>query len=139
MGGEARFTMLETLREYALERLAASGESATRGVLTPPIALSSPKKAIRSSPRAEREAWLSRCDVEEDNFRAALDWLVESGDTELALRLGLALFWFWERREHLVEGRQRLLAILELGTGESRTAEWAMATIVRRHALVVPG
>ena len=79
--------------------------SASRGVLTPPIALSSPKKAIRTSPRGTRGVAVPlRC--RRRQLPGGVDWLVEDGDAELALRLGLALFWFWERREHLVEGRR---------------------------------
>ena len=77
---------------------------------------------------AERADWLARYDVEDDNFRAALDWLVETRNSEWALRLGLALFRFWERREHLTEGRQRLLAILGLRGSDAATSEWAVAT-----------
>ena len=128
MDGEVRFDMLETLRQYAREQLATTGDERLTRRAHAAYCIVLAEEGNPHLTAAEREAWLSRCDVEDDNFRAALDWLVEDGDTELALRLGLALFWFWERREHLVEGRQRLLAILKLGTGQSRTAEWTMAT-----------
>jgi predicted ATPase len=127
MGGEARFDMLETLRQYAREQLAITGDERLTRRAHAAYCIVLAEEGNPHLTATEREAWLSRCDVEDDNFRAALDWLVEDGDAELALRLGLALFGFWERREHLVEGLQRLLAILKLGTGQSRTAEWTMA------------
>ena len=69
----------------------------------------------------ERENWLALCDADHDNLRAALDWLIASDNSEWALRLGLALYWFWELREHLVEGRERLEAILKMRGAQART------------------
>jgi tetratricopeptide (TPR) repeat protein len=57
---------------------------------------------------------LDRSEIEHDNFRAALDWLIETGHAEWGLRLGVALFRFWEMREHLSEGRDRLGKLLRL-------------------------
>jgi tetratricopeptide (TPR) repeat protein len=62
----------------------------------------------------QRSAWLSRCDLEIDNYRYALDWLLESREVEWTLRLSMALFRFWDMREHLAEGRTRLESILQL-------------------------
>ncbi len=66
----------------------------------------------------ERAAWLARCDVEHDNFRAALDWLFQTADVEWSFRLCVALFCFWEMREHLAEGRARLESVVRLGGPE---------------------
>jgi tetratricopeptide (TPR) repeat protein len=66
----------------------------------------------------ERAAWLARCDIEHDNFRAALDWLFQNSDNAWTFRLCAALFRFWEMREHLVEGRARLEAVLRIGGAE---------------------
>ena len=63
---------------------------------------------------SEREAWLRTCDAEHDNFRAATRHLIASGDAEWALRLGAALFRFWEQRDHLTEGRETLARVLAL-------------------------
>ncbi len=52
--------------------------------------------------------------MEHDNFRAALEWLTETGDAEWGLRLGTALFRFWEVREYLAEGRDRLAKLLKI-------------------------
>jgi tetratricopeptide (TPR) repeat protein len=75
----------------------------------------------------ERRDWLLRCDVEHDNFRSALDWLVSVGNAEWALRIGLALYAFWERREHLVEGRRRLEAIVNLEAARGCSDRYAHA------------
>jgi tetratricopeptide (TPR) repeat protein len=57
---------------------------------------------------------LERIGLEHDNFRAALEWLTQTGDAEWGLRLGTALFRFWEVRELLAEGRERLGRLLNL-------------------------
>lgn len=111
---ESRFTMLETIREYALERLAASGEeTATRRAHAAYCLVLAEEGNPELSP-AERSAWLRRCDLEVDNYRAALDYLFQAHQVEWTLRLSMALFRFWDMREHLSEGRTRLESILEL-------------------------
>lgn len=111
---EPRFAMLETIREYALERLATSGEgSAARRAHAAYCLVLAEEGNPELSP-ADRALWLARCDVEIDNFRSALDWLFENQDLDWGLRLSIALFRFWEMREHLIEGRARLETILRL-------------------------
>lgn len=121
---EPRFTMLETVREYALERLADSGEepAVRRAHAAYCVVLAeegNPELSI-----ADRARWLSQCDVEIDNFRSALDWLFQSPNLDWGLRLCAALFRFWDMREHLAEGRVRMEAILGLA-GEGHTKERA--------------
>jgi tetratricopeptide (TPR) repeat protein len=117
-GAEARFTMLETVREYAIERLLSSGEQAATHRAHAAYCLVLAEEGNPELNPAERALWLSRCDVEIDNFRAALDWLFTSKELDWALRLCMALFRFWDMREHLTEGRSRLENILRLaGTG----------------------
>jgi len=76
---------------------------------------------------AERTDWLDRMEMEHDNLRAALEWLTRSGDAEWGLRLGGALFRFWETREYLSEGRDRLAKLLTLPAGTARTKARARA------------
>ncbi len=111
---EPRFIMLETIREYGRERLEQSGqmEGARRAHAAYSLVLAEEGAAEMAG--AEREAWLGRCDAEHDNFRAAIEYLVESGNAEWGLRLGSALFGFWEPREHLIEGRRALAALLDI-------------------------
>jgi predicted ATPase/DNA-binding winged helix-turn-helix (wHTH) protein len=115
---EPRFEMLETIREYALERLTASGEeSATRRAHAAYCLVLAEEGNPELKP-AERANWLSRCDIEIDNFRSALDWLFQTHELGWGLRLCIALFRFWDMREHLTEGRARLETILQLtGSG----------------------
>lgn len=120
---EPRFAMLETIREYALERLAASEESAVRRAHAAYCLVLAEEGNPELSPE-NRTAWLARCDVEIDNFRSALDWLFENRELDWAMRLTMALFRFWDMREHLIEGRGRLEAMLRLA-GDGHTKERA--------------
>jgi predicted ATPase/DNA-binding winged helix-turn-helix (wHTH) protein len=121
---EPRFAMLETIREYALERLVASGEQSEVKKAHAAYSLVLAEEGNPELGASDRGRWLSQCDAEVDNFRSALDWLSESNDVEWSLRLCLALFRFWDMREHLAEGRERLEAVLRLA-GDSRSAERA--------------
>ena len=121
---EPRFAMLETIREYALERLADSGEhSATRRAHAAYLLVLAEEGNPQLSPD-ERARWLTQCDVEIDNLRFALDWLFQTPDLDWALRLCVALFRFWEMREHLTEGRAHLETVLRLA-GTERPKERA--------------
>src|SRR5579871_2288469 len=106
--------MLETIREYALERLRASGEESAVRRAHAAFCLVLAEEGNPESDAADRAVWLTRCDVEIDNFRFALDWLIENQQLEWGLRLSIALVRFWDMREHLLEGRSRLETILRL-------------------------
>ncbi|HET6177058.1 MAG TPA: tetratricopeptide repeat protein [Candidatus Sulfotelmatobacter sp.] len=118
---EPRFAMLGTIREYALECLAHSGEqSATRRAHVAYCLVLAEEGNPELNP-ADRSVWLAQCDAEIDNFRFALDWLFQTLDLDWGLRLCVALFRFWDMREHLTEGRARLETILLLaGSGHSK-------------------
>jgi predicted ATPase/serine/threonine protein kinase len=121
--GESRFAMLETIREYAQEKLEASGEQP----------LTKRAHAAYCLVLAEEDAtevgaeWLERFASEHGNFRAALEWLTETGDAEWGLRLGTALFRFWDIREHLAEGRDSLGKLLKLAGAQAATKARARA------------
>jgi predicted ATPase/class 3 adenylate cyclase len=109
---EDRFWMLETIREYAIERLEASGEADEfRGRHAQYfLALSEEPEPMR---RAEYTPWHERLEREHDNLRAALDRLEAAGDTEAVLRMAGALRDFWEIGGHWIEGRRRLERALD--------------------------
>jgi tetratricopeptide (TPR) repeat protein len=112
---EPRFGMLETIREYCLERLSDSGEEQATWRAHAAYCLVLAEEGNPDLAEAERARWLARCDIEHDNFSAALDWLVQSSNVEWSFRLCVALFRFWEMREHLAEGRTRLESLLPMG------------------------
>src|SRR5271165_3604727 len=115
---ETRFRMLSTLREYALERLGESDdEAATRRAHAAYYLVLAEEGAEDVVAHPE---WLDRFEIEHDNFRVALDYLIKTGDAEWGLRLGAALFRFWETREHLREGRDSMARLLALEGTASR-------------------
>ena len=118
---EPRFLMLETIREYGLERMAASGElDSTRRAHTAYF-LSLAEKAEPYLTSADEGKWLERLEREHENLRAALHWSIEHGndiledDTPVALRLAAALWRFWWAHGFLNEGRSFLKSALSTG------------------------
>lgn len=103
--GEMRFHMLETIREFALERLQASGEMAAVQQCHATYFLRLAETAEPELLRSQQILWLDRLEREHDNLRAALDWSL-ANEPETALRLAAALARFWARRTHLQEGRR---------------------------------
>ena len=63
--------------------------------------------------RSQESVWLARQEQEYDNLRAAMSWLLERGEAEMALRLGAALFWFWQESGYYHEGWNFLVSALE--------------------------
>lgn len=113
--GEARFRMLETVRQYGVERLAQSEEeAAVRGRhLEWVLALSERAESEWRGPN--QAAWLLRVDRDLDNIRAALDWArSDPGRAATGLQIVAALWLFWQVRGHLGEGRMWLEALLAL-------------------------
>ncbi len=119
---EPRLVMLETIREYARERLADSGEDqATRDRHAAwCLALASAAGLRLYGP--EQYAWLERLDLEGDNLRAALDWLSARGDPGDALHLTTVLWRYWEIRGQLREAQTRLEAALARASAEQSPA-----------------
>jgi len=113
-GGESRFAMLETLHEYARERLEESeeAEKLSRRHLEYYLALA--EEAELQLRGARQGTWLERLELEHDNFRRALSLAIEGGEAELGLQLSGALGEFWHMHGHLNEGRRWLDAALAL-------------------------
>jgi predicted ATPase len=130
--GESRFMMLETIREYALEKLEASGEKTLTKRAHAAYCMVMAEEDATEQSDAEEEGWLERFGSEYDNLRAALEWLTETENAEWGLRLGTALFRFWEFREYLAEGRDRLGRLLNM-------AGAAAPTKLRMRALFAAG
>src|SRR5258708_38230386 len=90
--GESRFAMLETIREYALEKLEASGEETLTKRAHAAYCLVLAEEEATEQIGAERSEWLQRFASEHDNFRSALEWLTKTGASEGGPRLGTAPF-----------------------------------------------
>lgn len=108
-GAEARYRLLETVRQYGLERLETAGElvAAREWRLTWCVGLAQAAEAALVGP--EQQAWASRLEAEHDNLRAALTWSVQEERRPVSgLRLASALWRFWQMHGHLAEGRRWL-------------------------------
>lgn len=108
---EPRYEMLETIREYVLERLKECGEAEA-------ASRAASKYYVGLAERADLEGggqayWLHRLLAEHDNFRAALSWCRERGQIERGLRLCIALMPLWQLRDHQLEARTWLEAFME--------------------------
>jgi predicted ATPase/class 3 adenylate cyclase len=102
--GAPRFMMLETIGEYARERLAASGELAALQQAHAAYYLDMVRQAAPGLQGADQRAGLDYLEAEHDNIRAALRWDVEAGNGMIALELVGILWRFWDRRGYLSEG-----------------------------------
>jgi predicted ATPase/DNA-binding CsgD family transcriptional regulator len=125
--GEPRLLMLETLREYALERLKASGEAVAMRRQHATFFLVMAEEAYPKMRSAERSTWLMRLEADHDNLRAALRWTLESQEAEMGLRLVSVLYRFWSLRNHAREGLSWLKQVLVQPTAQERTAARAVA------------
>jgi len=106
--GEPRFFMLETIREYAQERLEQSGEAAALNQAHVAYFLTLAEQAEPELTGQHQSEWLDRLEREHDNLRTALRWSVAHKQIEVAARLAGALWRFWYTHAHLSEGRKWL-------------------------------
>lgn len=111
---ETRFSMLESVREYALERLAEAGETQRLHARHAEYFLAFAEHAEAGLIGAHQAGWLASVQQEHDNLRAALQWLTKHGPADHGLRMAAALRRFWRARGYLREGRQQLAALLAL-------------------------
>ena len=110
----ARYRLLEPIRQHAVERLEASGETADVGARHAHLILSMPRSGETEDDFGPGEiASLDRFEAEHANLRAALRWALDHGEIDAALRASAMLFRFWERRGHLQEGCAWLEEALE--------------------------
>jgi predicted ATPase/DNA-binding CsgD family transcriptional regulator len=104
-GGQPRYGMLETIREFGLERLAASRYETTIRQRHAAYFLELAETAQPALTGPGQVLWLATLDPEHDNLRAALRWAVDAAQGAIACRLAAALWRYWEARGHWSEGR----------------------------------
>jgi predicted ATPase len=109
---EPRYTMLETLHDYALEQLAASGELAASQARHAAVYAALAEEGAQHLTGPDQAAWLDRLAAEHANLRAALAWLATEAPPEAGLRLATALWLFWRSRGYAREGRAWLARLL---------------------------
>jgi predicted ATPase/DNA-binding CsgD family transcriptional regulator len=123
-GDEPRFGLLATVREYASERLAASGEAASTRDRHLNYYLALAEQAERTIRGPEEDRWLVRLDREVDNLRLAQDWATSRDDAEAQSRFVAALGLFWVYRGYLREGAARVASVLSR-SHDADSALWA--------------
>ena len=128
-GGASRYGMLETVREFALEHLAASGEELVIHDAHAAYFLALAERAALQFHTERQQLWQDRLEAEHANLRSVLTWLEQRGDVDRALRLSVALWRFWQRRGYWEEGRGWLIRLLNLAATSDAVepATWAAA------------
>jgi predicted ATPase/class 3 adenylate cyclase len=114
-GGEKRYCMLETIRQYAREKLSQVGDAEILRQRHLEYFVTLAEKAGPELYRSNQTSWLNRLDDELDNLRVALEWAL-TGDVQAGLRIAAALWRFWDARGYLWELGDRLGQLLEHDT-----------------------
>jgi hypothetical protein len=124
-GAAPRYGMLETVRQFALERLVAAGEAEAFGERHAAHFAALAEAAAPEMTRPATAEWLARLDRDYDNLRATLTWSLAHGAPNRAARIAWSLAWFWYVRGHLSEGRRWMEQILQDGNrlGPRETAQ----------------
>ena len=128
VNGEPRFTILETIREFAAEMLDARGERPEIERRHASWYLELARRAVPELSGTNQRAWLERLEEAHDNIRAVLDRAVAAGDAATAIGLAFACWRFWQKRGHLYEARRRL--------DEIAAAPWSSADPMLRARLL---
>ena len=119
--------MLETIREYGLDRLSGSGEEQAVRRRHAEHWVEVAERAAGFLMGPEQTQWIRRLDRDLDNLRAALTWTVQAKEAELGLRLAAALGDYWLLASHVREGVHRLTELLSLDAARAPTALRARA------------
>jgi predicted ATPase/DNA-binding SARP family transcriptional activator len=140
---EGRYRLLETIRQYARDRLLASGEAEATRDRHLEFFLRFAEAAEPKLRGAEQLEWLERVESEHDNLRTALAWALESGKSDRALQLAGALAYFWELRGYVSEGQRWLDDALALTqrqqSGKAAVGETRAGQALRARALYAVG
>jgi predicted ATPase/class 3 adenylate cyclase len=112
--GEPRFLMLETIREFASERLEANEDAERVRRRHAEYLLALAEEAEPRLVAQDQAAWLDRLEREHDNVRAALRWAIDAGESEIGLRTAAAIWRFSQQRGHLSEARRWIEDLLDL-------------------------
>jgi len=132
-GGEARFRMLDVVREYALERLAESGEADLMQRGHAAYFLAFAEEAEPQFLGSRPAEWLKRTEEEHGNIRAAFDWALEH-DPGMAARLAAAIRYFWDYQGHLTEGLAMSRQVLQFSERLPQPARWKILAMAGNFA-----
>jgi predicted ATPase/DNA-binding CsgD family transcriptional regulator len=133
--GDARYRLLEVIRQFGWEKLEARGEAIILGRRHRDWYLGLAEQAEQELTGKQQGAWLDRLEAEQENVRAALGWSLEQKEGEEAARIAVTLWPFWILRGYLSEGHQwldRTLAALPDPTAPRAKVLWATGIITGR-------
>ena len=136
--GRARFRMLESIREYAAQRLRYAGEAAELAERHFRHFAAVAAEAAAELRGPDQVRWLDALEEEHDNIRAALDWGV-AHDPEAAIGLAASIVWFWNVHGHFTESVRRLTRLLAASPSASPEVRAAGLAALGRQALNLPG
>lgn len=125
--GIPRMMLLETVREFALEELAAQGEEQASHRRHARYFLDLARRAEPRLHGAEQDLWAQRLESEQSNFRAAMEWALGGGEAELAADLAWALHWLWYFYGHNREGREWISRVVAAPSVPARARARALA------------
>jgi non-specific serine/threonine protein kinase len=136
--GQGRYRLLETVRQYARDRLLESGESETTRGRHQDYFLRLAEEVAPRLWEAKNTVWFQRLETEHDNLRAALEWCLaqhndEQNDAEVGLRFSRALGYFWDSSGHVREARHYLSDALERAASLGATKERAATLRLSGH------
>ena len=120
---EPRFAMLETIREYAAQRLGSDAEAEEMHRAHARYYLALAESVQPEASTHSLTEWLGVLEREHDNLRVALRWAIRNRDVSFGTRLALMAWRFWPERHHVTEGRRWLEAVLALGEPEEGVTE----------------
>jgi non-specific serine/threonine protein kinase len=130
--GQGRYRLLETVRQYARDRMMESGEGeAWRDRHLAYFLTLTEEAEPKLAGGPDQSIWLERMEAQHDNLRAALEWTT-GRDAEAGLRLASMVWQFWHVRGYFAEGRSRVTALLG-------AADPGQRTVARSAALNVAG
>jgi non-specific serine/threonine protein kinase len=140
-GGQGRYRLLETVRQYAAGRLAALGAAAVGAAQTAhrDYYLALAEAAAPQLVAADQAAWLDRLDAELGNLRAAIAFSLTQADPGPGLRLAASLREFWQARGHAAEGIRALRTLLDTPAAQAATLLRAQALAAAAHLLETTG
>jgi predicted ATPase/DNA-binding CsgD family transcriptional regulator len=112
-GPEMRYVMLESVRDYGLEKLRTGDDEVALRMSHRDHYARLSQEAFKHLTDASQPLWLDRLEIDHHNLRAALDWSRESGGAAIGCAMASDIWLYWEARGHLTEGRRRLGLLLD--------------------------
>lgn len=113
VGGTGRFTLLETMRQYGLDRLAESSSTDRWRRRHAEYYAGQAEQAYGATRDHRQAAWFDQIDRDHENFKAAVTWTMDSDVLDLCARLAMGLWWYWIAHSHTSFGKETLTALIE--------------------------